>query len=101
MLFGLGDMCLEWALGARLLSLAPFTACIPFAALVSTMKDEQVLAIADPKDPQLVRFSVGDTFDANFKVLKAVVPRPESTGTSDMSRMCITSRGGGWSGDTT
>ena len=54
MMFGLGDTSLEWGLGARLLSLAPpFTACIPFAALVSTMKDEQVLAIADPKDREV------------------------------------------------
>ena len=80
MLFGLGDMSLGWGLGTRLLSLAHFTACIPFAALVRTMKDGEVLAIADPKDPELVRFSEGKTFDANIKDLQAVGPRPQSTG---------------------
>ena len=68
MWFGLGDTSLEWGLGARLLSLAHFTACILFAALVSTMQKDEVLAIADPKDRELVRFSVGETFDANVKV---------------------------------
>ena len=70
-------------LGSAPLVLAHFTACIPFAALVSTMKDEHVLAIADPENRELVRFSVGETFDAHVKVLKAVVPRPQSTGPSD------------------
>ena len=67
----------------RLLSLAHFTACIPLAALVGTMKDEQVLAIADPKDRPLIQFSAGETFDANVEVLKAVVARLQSTGRSD------------------
>ena len=49
----------------------------PFPALVSTMKDEEVLAIADPKDRELVRFSVGEILDANVTVLKAGVPRPQ------------------------
>ena len=70
MLFGLGDTSLQWGLGARLLSLAQLTACIPFAALVSTMKNDEVLAIADRKDRELIRFSVGETFDANVKVLR-------------------------------
>ena len=82
-LFGLGDTTLEWGLGLLFLSLPPFTACIPFAAMVRNMKDERVLAIADHKDRELVRFIVGETFDANVKVLKAVVPRPQSTGPSD------------------
>ena len=80
-----------WGLGARLLSLAHFTACILFAALVSTMQKDEVLAIADPKDRELVRFSVGETFDANVKVLQAVVPRPQSTGPRDtyiVRRVC-------------
>ena len=42
-----------------------------------------MLAIADPKDRELVRLSVGESFDANVKILKAVVPRPQSTGPSD------------------
>ena len=42
-----------------------------------------MLAITDPKDRGLVRFSVGETFDANVKILEAVVPRPQSTGLSD------------------
>ena len=44
------------------------------------MKNDEVLAIADPKDRELVPFTVGETFDANVKVLQAVVPRPQSTG---------------------
>ena len=91
MLFGLGDTSLEWGLGARLLSLAHFTACILFAALVSTMQKDEVLAIAQPKDREFVRFSVGETFDANVKVLQAVVPRPQSTGPRDtyiVRRVC-------------
>ena len=55
------------------------------------MKDEELLAIADPKDQELVRFSVGETFDANVKVLQAVVPRPQSTGPRDtyiVRRVC-------------
>ena len=47
------------------------------------MQKDEVLAIADPKDRELVRFSVGETFDANVKVLQAVVPRPQSTGPCD------------------
>ena len=50
-----------------------------------------MLAIADPKDRELVRFSVGETFDANVKVLQAVVPRPQSTGPRDtyiVRRVC-------------
>ena len=82
-LFGLGDTTLEWGLGARLLSLAPFAACIPLATLASNIKDERVLAVTDPKDRELVRFSVEETFDANVKFLKAVVPRPQSTAPSD------------------
>ena len=91
MLFGSGDTSLKLGWGARLLSLAHFTACIPFAALVSTMKDEEVLAIANPKDHELVRFSVGETFDANVQVLKAVVPRLQSMGPRDtyiVRRVC-------------
>ena len=78
-------------MGARLLSLAHFTAYILFAALVSTMQKDEVLAIADSKDRELVRFSVGETFDANVKVLQAVVPRPQSTGPRDtyiVRRVC-------------
>ena len=63
----------------------------PFAALVSTMQKDELLAIADPKDRELVRFSVGETFDANVKVLQTVVPRPESTGPRDtyiVRRVC-------------
>ena len=91
MLFGLGDTSLEWGLGACLLSLAHCTACILFAALVSTMKNDEVLAIADPKDRELVWFSVGKTFDTNVKVLQAVVSRPQSTGPRDtyiVRRVC-------------
>ena len=50
-----------------------------------------MLAIAHPKDRELVRFSVGETFDANVKVLQAVVPRPQSTGPRDtyiVRRVC-------------
>ena len=63
--------------------LSPLTACVPFAALVSNMKHERVLAITNPKDRELVRFSVGETFDANVKILEAVVRRHQSTGPSD------------------
>ena len=55
------------------------------------MQKDEVLAIADPKDRELVRFSVGETFDANVKVLQAVVPRPQSTGPRDtyiVRRVC-------------
>ena len=55
------------------------------------MKNDEVQAIADPKDRDLVRFSVGETFDANVKVLQAVVPRPQSTGPRDtyiVRRVC-------------
>ena len=91
MLFGLGDTSLQWGSGARLLSLAHFTACIPFAALASTMKNDEVQAIADPKDRELVWFSVEETFDANVIILQAVVPRPQSTGPRDtyiVRRVC-------------
>ena len=50
-----------------------------------------MLTIADPKDRELVRFSAGETFDANVKVLQAVVPRPQSTGPRDtyiVRRVC-------------
>ena len=50
-----------------------------------------MLAIADPKDRELVRFSVGETCDANVKVLQALVPRPQSTGPRDtyiVRRVC-------------
>ena len=90
-LFGLGDTSLEWGLGARLLSLAHFTACILFAAFVSTIKNDEVLTIADPKDRELVRLSLGETFDANVQVLQAVVPRPQTTGPRDtyiVRRVC-------------
>ena len=42
-----------------------------------------MLAITDPKDRELVQFSVGETCDASVKVLDAAVPRPQSTGPSD------------------
>ena len=63
----------------------------PFAALASTMKNDEVLAIADPKDRELVWFSVGETFHANVKILQALVPRPQSTGPRDtyiVRRVC-------------
>ena len=55
------------------------------------MKNDEVLAMADPKDRELIRFSVGETFDANVRVLQAVVPRPQSTGPRDtyiVRRVC-------------
>ena len=55
------------------------------------MKNDEVLAIADPKDRKLIRFGVGGTFDANLKVLQAVVPRPQSAGPRDtyiVRRLC-------------
>ena len=55
------------------------------------MQKDEVLAISDPKDRELVRFGVGETFDANVKVLQAVVPRPQSTGPRDtyiVRRVC-------------
>ena len=55
------------------------------------MNNDEVLAIADPKDRELVRFSVGETLDANVKVLQAVVPRFQSTGPRDtyiVRRVC-------------
>ena len=72
----------------RSLFLSPSTTCFPFAELVSNMVDERVLAITDPKDREFIRFSVGESFNTNDKILEAVVPRSQSAGPSDAYIVC-------------
>ena len=78
MWFAFGERTLEWYLGAHPCPLSPLAKCSPFAELVSNMADEQVLAIADPRDRELIRFSVGATFDVNVKILQIVIPQPQN-----------------------
>ena len=66
--------------------------CSPFGELVSHMTDERVLAIADPKDRELICFSKGATFDVNVKILQAVVPAPKPQARATRTS-CAGSRG--------
>ena len=42
------------------------------------MADERVLAITDPKDRELTRFSVGESFDAKSRSWKPLFPAPKA-----------------------
>ena len=82
MLFVLGDMSLQWGLGAPLSCCWHTLRQYPFCSISQHHKG---WAGAGPRRPQILRahFSVWETFDANVKVPKAVFPRRQSTGPSD------------------